>query len=115
MYERLADNNIHHLEYRGKDLYGPSYKLFLDKKLEKLCRGLLKCLHDFLTALEAFDKVCHSCFSNDLNPYFENFSCKSKTSENKAIEITPNIHILLNHVPGNLCFCRKFVLLQEKD
>ena len=38
-YKWCDEYHIHRLEYRGKDLNGPSCKLLLDKKLEKLRRN----------------------------------------------------------------------------
>ena len=108
-YKWCDENYIHLLEYGGKDLNGPSCKQLLDKKLEKLKEDLPECLHDFVLVFEAFDVVRHSCFSEELIPsyktdisHFGDLYCNLKTFEDKAVEIIPKIHILLDHVPD---FC----------
>ena len=105
-YKWCDENNIHRLEYRGKDLNGPACKLLLDKKLQRLRLDLPRCLRHFVLVFRAFDQVRSSCFSEELIPSYKNdiinfgnLYCDLKTAENKPVAIIPKIHILLDHVP----------------
>lgn len=61
-YKWCDQNNIHPLEYRGKDLNGPACKLLLNKKLQRLRLDLPRCLCHFGLIFCAFDQVHHFCF-----------------------------------------------------
>ena len=105
-YKWCDKNNIHRLEYRGKDLNGPACKLLLTKKLQKLRRDLPWCLRHYVLVFMAFDKVRISCFSEVLIPsykndiiHFGNLYCNLKTAEGNPVSMTPKIHILIDHVP----------------
>ena len=110
-YKWCDKNNIHRLDYRGKDLNGPSCKLLLEKKLQKLRRDLPWCLRHYILVFMAFDKVRMSCFSEVLIPsykndiiHFGNLYCYLKTPEGKLVNISTKIHVLLDHLAE---FCER--------
>ena len=74
-------------------------------------RDLPWCLRHYILVFMAFDKVRMSCFSEVLIPsykndiiHFGNLYCNLKTPEGKFVDITPKIHVLLDHVPK---FCER--------
>ena len=105
-YKWAEENHIQRLSYRDKSFNGPACKLLLDKKLRKLRYALPFYLRDFVLVLDAFDRVRHSCFKEELLPSYKNeiknfgqLYSALKTAENKPVDIIPKIHILLDHVP----------------
>ena len=101
-YKWAEKNHIQSLNYRDKSFNGPACKLLLDKKLQKLRYALPFYLRDFVLVFNAFDRVRHSCFKENLLGSFKNdiknferLYCALRTADNQRVEITPKIHILI--------------------
>ena len=86
--------------YRDKSFNGPTCKKLLDKKLRLLRYALPYCLRDFVLLFNSIDRIRHACFGHKLLASYkneiENFGNLWSAFK---IDITPKVHILLDHVP----------------
>lgn len=69
-------------------------------KLDKLRQDVPRRLSKYVTALEEFEKVRNSCFSQTLEPDFHLKIVKfSKAYDELGVPRTNKVHILVDHVP----------------
>ena len=103
-YKWLEKNSIQRIEYRNGQMNGNDCKKLL-QKLSKLKSQLPRRLWKFVTALEKFNKVRLSCFSQELLPSFKQDIMEFKKAYEKLnIPMTNKVHVLVAHVAD---FCEK--------
>ena len=103
-FKLLEKYSIQREEYRDGSLNGNACKKLL-LKLASIKPQVPKRLWKYISALEAFEKVRISCFSQILHSNFkEDITKFAKAYDKLDIPRTNKVHILIDHVPD---FCEK--------